>query len=105
MCLSPSDHGRAGAADGRPAQQVVPVPGGRRERARDPRLHRPQQALPLLQRSVVLAARPPPHPPRDGRSGGGGHIRGVSRLVWVCLASTRLSCAERMGPDASEGAA
>lgn len=63
MCLSPSDHGRAGAADGRPAQQVVPVPGGGRERARDPRLHRPQQALPLLQRSVVLAARPPADPP------------------------------------------
>lgn len=69
LCASSlSDHGRAGAADGRPAQQMVPVPRGSRQRARDPRLHRPQQALPLLQRSVVLAAHPPTHLAMEGKS-------------------------------------
>lgn len=50
VTFSPPDDGGARAAAGHPRQPLVPVPRGRRERARDQGLHRAQQALPLLQR-------------------------------------------------------
>lgn len=54
MIFSPPDNWWAGSAAGHPSKQVVPVPCGSCERARDERLHGTQQALPILERLVFI---------------------------------------------------
>lgn len=54
VTFSPPDYGRAGSAARHPSEQVVPVPCGSRECARDERLHSTQQALQILERLVFV---------------------------------------------------
>lgn len=54
VTFCPPDYGWEGSAAWHSSEQVVPVPCGSCERARDERLHGTQQALPILQRLVFV---------------------------------------------------